>query len=142
MGHASSVAMGIALSKPERKVVCLDGDAAALMHMGAMTTVSKINIPNFIHVVLNNGAHESVGGQPSVGHIIDFTGIAANCGYFTIGHPATDAEELAEAIKQCLESGCPSFIDARVHSGIRNDLQSIDMSSHEMVNQLKQELSK
>ena len=142
MGHASSVAMGIALSKPERKVVCLDGDAAAIMHMGAMTMVCKMDIPNFVHVVLNNGAHESVGGQPSVGHMINFTGIAESCGYFTVGHPATTAKELATAVKQCLGSGRPSFIDARIHSGIRSDLQAIDMSSHEMIHLLKQKLNK
>ncbi len=142
MGHASSVAMGIALAKPDRKVVCLDGDAAALMHMGALTTVSKVELPNFIHVVLNNGAHESVGGQPSVGHKIDFTGIAKNCGYYTVDHPATNAEELSAALKQCLASGRPSFIDVRIHSGIRSDLQSIDMFSHDMITLLKVELSK
>ena len=142
MGHASSVAMGIALAKPNRRVVCLDGDAAALMHMGAMTMVSKIDIPNFLHVILNNGAHESVGGQPSVGQIIDFTGIAENCGYFTVGHPITNAGELASAVSQCLRCNRPSFIDVRIHSGIREDLQSIGMSSHDMINQLKQELNK
>lgn len=142
MGHASSVAMGIALMKSNRRVVCLDGDAAALMHMGAMTTVSKIEISNFLHIILNNGAHESVGGQPSVGQIIDFTGVAENCGYFTVGHPVTNAEELADAVVQCVKCGRPSFIDVRIHSGIRNDLPSIGMSSHEMINQLKQELNK
>lgn len=81
MGHASSVALGIALEKPDRRVVVLDGDSAAIMHMGAMTMVSKTDVPNLLHVILNNGAHESVGGQPSAGHRIDFTAIAAACGY-------------------------------------------------------------
>ena len=81
MGHASSVALGIALARPERKVVCLDGDSAAIMHLGAMTMASKVSAPNFLHVVLNNGAHESVGGQPSAGQLIDFTRIAEACGY-------------------------------------------------------------
>lgn len=142
MGHASSVAMGIALSKPDRHVVCLDGDAAAIMHMGAMTTISKVNLSNFLHVVLNNGAHESVGGQPSAGHLIDFTKIADGCGYYTVGHPVENAEELAAAVEQCLASGRASFVDVRIHSGIRKDLPSIGMSSHEMIDHLKQELSK
>ncbi len=142
MGHASSVAMGIALAKPDRKVVCLDGDAAALMHMGALTTVSKIDLSNFIHVVLNNGAHESVGGQPSVGHTIDFTKIAEGCGYFTVGHPVTNADELSSALNECAGSNRASFIDVRIHSGIRSDLQSIDMSSHDMITLLKEELNK
>lgn len=142
MGHASSVAMGIAMSKPDRHVVCLDGDAAAIMHMGAMTMVSKIDVPNFIHVVLNNGAHESVGGQPSAGHSIDFTKIAEGCGYYTVGHPVTDQTELSAAIKDCLDCNHASFIDIRIHSGIRSDLQSIDLSSHELIKNLKHELSK
>lgn len=142
MGHASSVAMGIALSRPDRHVVCLDGDAAAIMHMGAMASVSKQHLPNFLHVVLNNGAHESVGGQPSAGHRISFTEIAEGCGYYTAGHPVETAQELSAAVRQCLDSGRASFIDIRIHSGIRPDLPSIDMSSHEMINLLKQELSK
>ncbi|MBP5468663.1 MAG: phosphonopyruvate decarboxylase, partial [Candidatus Riflebacteria bacterium] len=76
MGHASSVALGIALEKPERKIVVFDGDSAAIMHLGAFTMMSKLNLPNYIHVILNNGAHESVGGQPSAGHLVDFTKIA------------------------------------------------------------------
>lgn len=142
MGHASSVAMGIAMSKPDRRVVCLDGDAAAIMHMGAMTMVSKIDVPNLIHVVLNNGAHESVGGQPSAGHNIDFTKIAEGCGYYTVGHPVTDQTDLSAAIKDCLDRNQASFIDIRIHSGIRSDLQSIDMSSQELIRNLKHELSK
>ena len=63
MGHASSVSLGIAMEQPKRNVVCLDGDSACIMHMGAMTMVSKVNVPNFMHIVLNNGAHESVGGH-------------------------------------------------------------------------------
>ena len=94
MGHASSVALGIALEKPERKVVVLDGDAAAMMHMGAMTMVSKLHVPNYLHIILNNGAHESVGGQPSAGYKIDFTKIAEACGYETVqrhSEPQSDA---------------------------------------------------
>lgn len=142
MGHASSVAMGIALSKPDRHVVCLDGDAAVIMHMGAMTTVSKLSLPNFLHVVLNNGEHESVGGQPSAGYNVDFTAIAEGCGYFTAGHPVANQEELSAAIRRCQDSGRASFMDIRIHSGIRSDLQSIGMSSHELIENLKHELSK
>jgi len=93
MGHASSVALGIALEKKDRKVVVLDGDSAAMMHMGAMTMVSKLDVPNFMHVVLNNGAHESVGGQPSAGHLVDFTKVAEACGYATVGRAVETEEE-------------------------------------------------
>ena len=98
MGHASSVALGIALSKPERHVVVLDGDSAAIMHMGAMSMVSKLSVPNFMHIILNNGAHESVGGQPSAGHLVDFTKIAEACGYQTVGKAVESQDELITAI--------------------------------------------
>lgn len=142
MGHASSIAMGIALSKPDRKVVCLDGDAAAVMHLGAMTLMSRLKLSNFMHVVLNNGVHESVGGQPSVGHIINFTSLAESTGYFTVKHPVCTVNELTVAVAQCMSCGQSSFIDVRIHSGIRNNLQSIGMSSHDMIELLKQELTK
>ena len=111
MGHASSVALGIALEKTERKVVALDGDSACMMHMGAMTMVSKLDAPNFMHVVLNNGSHESVGGQPSAGHKVDFTKIAEACDYATVGHPVTTEVELVEALEVLRDCGKASFID-------------------------------
>ena len=140
MGHGASVAMGLALGNLQRRVVCLDGDAAAIMHMGAMTTVSKLELPNFIHIVLNNGVHESVGGQPSAGQLINFTEIADGCGYYTVGHAVENDEQLREAVKQCMECRKASFIDVRIHSGIRSDLHSIAMSSHEMIELFKKEL--
>lgn len=66
MGHCSSIALGIALQKPETKVWCIDGDGAALMHMGAMAVIAHMKPGNLVHIVINNGAHESVGGQPTV----------------------------------------------------------------------------
>lgn len=125
MGHASSVAMGIALEKPDRSVVVLDGDSAAIMHMGALTMVSKMNVPNFLHVVLNNGAHESVGGQPSAGHLLNFTAIAEACGYRTVGHPVTTEEELIEALNELKKCGHAGFIDCRIHKGLSRKLPPI-----------------
>ncbi|MCR5226382.1 MAG: phosphonopyruvate decarboxylase [Eubacterium sp.] len=125
MGHASSVALGIALSRPDRKVVTLDGDSAVIMHMGAMTMVSKMDVPNFMHIVLNNGAHESVGGQPSAGHKVDFTSIAEACGYKTAGHPVTNEDELIDAIRILRDCGQASFIDCRIHRGLTRTLPPI-----------------
>ena len=125
MGHASSVALGIAMAKPERKVVALDGDSAAIMHMGALTMVSKVSAPNFMHVVLNNGAHESVGGQPSAGHLLDFTAIAEACGYETVGKAVTTEAELKEAISKLKDCGKASFIDCRIHKGLNRKLPPI-----------------
>lgn len=133
MGHASSVALGIALEKRDRCVVALDGDSAAIMHMGAMTMVSKVNAPNFLHVVLNNGAHESVGGQPSAGHLLDWTKIAEACGYATVGHLVTTKEELVEAIEKLKTAGKASFIDCRIHKGLARKLPPIVFDHREAI---------
>ena len=136
MGHASSVALGIALSKPNRKVVVLDGDSAAIMHLGAMTMVSKVKAGNFLHVVLNNGAHESVGGQLSAGHLLDWTGIAEACGYTTVGKPVTTEKELIAAIKQLKDCGHAAFIDCRIHKGLNRKLPSIVFDHREAIDML------
>lgn len=81
MGHASSIALGIALQKPDKRVWCVDGDGAALMHMGAMAVIGAQCPRNLIHVILNNGAHETVGGMPTAAGKIDLVGVAKACGY-------------------------------------------------------------
>ena len=136
MGHASSVALGIALEKQDRHVVVLDGDAAAIMHMGAMTMISKVKAPNFLHVVLNNGAHESVGGQPSTGHLLDWTKIAEGCGYATAGHAVTNEKELIDALEQLKDCGKASFIDCRIHKGLSRKLPPIIFDHREAIDAL------
>jgi len=136
MGHASSVALGIALDKPDRHVVVLDGDSACMMHMGAMTMVSKLKTPNFMHIVLNNGAHESVGGQPSAGHLVDFTKIAEACGYATIRHAVDTKEMLIEAIDELKDCGRASFIDCRIHKGLNSKLPPIIFDHREAIDEL------
>ena len=142
MGHASSVALGIALSKSDRHVVALDGDSAAIMHMGAMTMVSKVKAPNFLHVILNNGAHESVGGQPSAGYLLDWTKIAEACGYRTIGHPVTTEEELIEAIDTLRDCGHAAFIDCRIHKGLSRKLPPIIFDHGEAIDALINDLNR
>lgn len=141
MGHASSVALGIALERPERKVVVLDGDSAAMMHMGAMTMVSKLDVPNYIHVILNNGAHESVGGQPSAGHLVDFTSIAEACGYKTVGKAVETKEELISALNILQDCGKAGFIDVRIHKGLNGKLPPLDFSHREAIDSLIEELN-
>ncbi len=140
MGHASSVAQGIAIGQTGRKVVCLDGDAAAIMHMGNIAIAGSRGLDNYIHIVLNNGSHESVGGQPSVGHTVSFTGIAKSCGFYTVNHCVKTAEELASAVQECMKCGTASFIDVHIRSGLRSDLGTITMTSHELIEELKEEL--
>ena len=142
MGHASSVALGIALEKTDRNVVALDGDCACIMHMGAMTMVSKLDVPNFIHVVLNNGAHESVGGQPSAGHKLDFTKIAEACGYATVGKAVETKEELVSALRTLKDCGRASFIDCRIHKGLNSKLPPIVFDHRDAINSLIKELNK
>lgn len=141
MGHAGSVALGIALARPDRPVVVLDGDSAAIMHMGALTMVSKLKAPNLLHVILNNGAHESVGGQPSAGQLVDFTGIAEACGYRTVGHPVTNAAELAEAVRALRGCGSAAFIDCRIHKGLARKLPGIVFDHREAIDALIDDLN-
>ena len=142
MGHASSVALGIALAVPERQVVALDGDSAAIMHMGAMTMASKVDAPNFLHVILNNGAHESVGGQPSAGHLVDFTKIAEGCGYATVGKPVTTKEELIEALETLRGCGRAAFIDCRIHKGLSRKLPPIIFDHRAAIDALMDDLNR
>lgn len=142
MGHASSVALGIALEKKDRNVVALDGDCACIMHMGAMTMVSKLDVPNFIHIVLNNGAHESVGGQPSAGHKVDFTKISEACGYATFGKAVETKEELAAALNKLKTCGKAGFIDCRIHKGLNSKLPPIVFDHREAIDALINELNK
>lgn len=143
MGHASSVALGLALENKNRKVVCLDGDSAVLMHMGSLSMVSKLEVPNLLHVVLNNGAHESVGGQPSAGMNVEFTKIAQGAGYKTVGHPVATKEEIIEAVQNLANCGKAAFIDIRIKKGLSSKLPPLDILSHvELVNGFMNELKK
>lgn len=140
MGHVSSVALGLAMEQRDRQIVCLDGDASAIMHLGAMTMASKYDVPNFLHIVLNNGSHDSVGGQPSAGQIIDFTGIARACGYFTIGKSVESKEELAAALKLAEDEPKASFLDVRIHKGARTGIPPLDVSYRDAIDSLINEL--
>lgn len=121
MGHSSQLALSIALSKPKRKVVCIDGDGALIMHMGGMATIGKLYPNNLVHVVINNGAHESVGGQPTVAFDMDIPAIAIASGYKTAKTVWTEAELLA-AFKAADSTACPALIEIRVRMGSRDNL--------------------
>ena len=127
MGHVSSVGLGIALAKPKQKVVVFDGDAAAVMHMGALATNCRYKAGNMIHIVLNNGVNESVGGQPSAGLLINLTEIAVACGYRTPGHAVETKEELQAILKDYKKGDMPLFIDMHVRQGIRSDMPKLNI---------------
>ena len=121
MGHASQIALGIALQEKNRKIYCFDGDGAVLMHTGSLAIVGSEKPNNFVHVLFNNGAHDSVGGQPTVALNIDVTSIAKASGY-----PKTYSVETKEELLQILKNGSnfeyPVFIEIKVKKGNRDDL--------------------
>ncbi len=121
MGHASSIAFGIALQKPERNVYCFDGDGAAIMHMGAQAIIGSQKPKNFRHIIFNNGAHDSVGGQPTIGFDIEIPAIAMANGY-KLSLRAETAEEISGNFKQLQLSPGPSLLEIRVKKGARSDL--------------------
>ncbi len=121
MGHASQITLGIAHQKQERKVFCLDGDGAVIMHMGSMAINGQQKCANFIHIVLNNGAHGSVGGQPTAGFDIDFKQVARAVGYRTI-LGAENEGEVMQALRMVNKSQGPSFLEIRVNKNYRKNL--------------------
>jgi len=121
MGHASQVALGIALQKPNRQVYCFDGDGSVIMHMGSLAIIGQQSPKNFKHIVFNNGAHDSVGGQPTAGFAIDFSLIAKACGYDEIFKTET-AEEINEKMKLLKEIKGPVLLEIKVNKGSRKDL--------------------
>lgn len=121
MGHASQIALGIALQQPHRRVYCFDGDGASIMHMGNMAIVGSMCPKNYVHVVFNNGAHDSVGGQPTVGLRIDLPKIAESVGYSRI-FSVDNQKSLKEAMDSANNAVGPVFIEVKVKKGARKDL--------------------
>lgn len=121
MGHASQIALGIALQKPERKVYCFDGDGASIMHMGNMAITASMKCKNYVHVVFNNGAHDSVGGQPTVGLKIDLCAVAKAVGYVAI-YSVETMEELEEKLVELKNAEGPILLQVCVKKGNRKDL--------------------
>ena len=121
MGHASQIALGIAMEKPNRRIWCFDGDGAAIMHMGGMAIVAEKAPANFIHVVFNNGAHDSVGGQPTVGLDIDLCAIAKAVGY-KAAFSTDNKDDLAVILREAKNLDGPLFIQVCVKKGNRKDL--------------------
>ncbi len=121
MGHASQIALGIALHQPDRPVYCFDGDGAVLMHMGALAISGSMRPANFYHILFNNGVHDSVGGQPTVGYQVDLPEVAAACGYKT-ALSVDNADDLAEVLQDLADNEAPLFLEIKVKKGAREDL--------------------
>lgn len=121
MGHSSSIALGVALNKPDKKIWCIDGDGAVLMHMGSMAVIGANSPNNLVHIVINNGAHETVGGMPTVASKTDIVAIAKACGY----HNAVSVnsfDELEKELQNARISNELCLIEVRCSIGARADL--------------------
>lgn len=121
MGHASQIALGIAMAKPDRKVWCFDGDGASIMHMGSMAIVANKAAKNYVHLIFNNGAHDSVGGQPTVGLKINLPAVAQAVGYPTV-YSVETKDYLHELLDKVKEQEGPVFLEVKVKKGNRRDL--------------------
>lgn len=121
MGHSSSIALTVALNKPDKKVWIIDGDGAMLMHMGAMAVIGNFNPNNIVHIVINNGAHETVGGMPTVASTVDVCGVSRACGYKkTVS--VDNFDDLDKALKSAKEENVLTLIEVKSSIGAREDL--------------------
>jgi len=121
MGHASQIALGIAIQTPNRPVYCFDGDGAVLMHMGALAINASMRCSNFKHILFNNGAHDSVGGQPTVAYGIDTPQLAKSVGY-TWCEQAESKEEIISSIEHLQHCEGAGLLEIRVNKGFRKNL--------------------
>ena len=121
MGHTASIAMGVARAQPQRRVLALDGDGSVIMHMGALAVIGQSGLENLLHVVINNGAHDSVGGQPTAGLAMDIPAVARACGYReTIS--VSGADDVKAALARLMARPGPSLLEIRTNKGARDDL--------------------
>jgi len=120
MGHSSSIALGIALEKPDRNVYCFDGDGALIMHLGALSTIGDIRPENFKHIVFNNFAHDSVGGQPTARNI-NIPLIAKSNGYVKV-FSAENKHQIIDSIKQMKEINSLVLLEVKINKGSRKNL--------------------
>ncbi|MBL7006784.1 MAG: phosphonopyruvate decarboxylase [Spirochaetia bacterium] len=121
MGHSSSIALGVALHKPDRRVICLDGDGSLLMHMGSLAATGKTKPENFIHVLLNNGAHESVGGQPTAYPELEVGTVALASGYRAY-FAVENVESLRDVWENIVKEKGPILLEIKIAVGSRKDL--------------------
>jgi|TARA_Y100001949_G_C15973472_1_gene325014 phosphonopyruvate decarboxylase len=121
MGHCSSIALGIALAKPHRQVVCIDGDGAMLMHLGSLTSIASLKPKNFRHILMNNEVHESVGGQDTAAKHVDMSAIVAAVGASKM-YKAETPFKLKANITDFMKCIGPSFLEVKIRLGSRKDL--------------------
>ena len=120
MGHANMIALGVA-QNTDRHVFCIDGDGASLMHLGNLTSTGQSGAKNLIHILLNNAAHDSVGGQPTCASKVDLPLIAQACGYAS-SNSTSNVNEIQNYIEQFKQQPGPHLLEVKVKKGSRSDL--------------------
>ena len=141
MGHANQIALGIAMHQKKRRIICLDGDGAVIMHMGSLTSVGSSKQTNLLHVVLNNGAHDSVGGQKTSALDVNLKEIAKQCGYENVFSVAKE-EDLLRDLKFISNLKGPIFLEVKVRKGWRKEIGRPATSPEENKNNFMSNLSK
>ena len=121
MGHASSIALGLASTQLDRRVICIDGDGSLIMHMGSLAIIAQMAPSNLVHIVINNGAHDSVGGQPTVGLDVDLIAMANACGYKK-AVSVKSVDELRRFLLSSIDFKGPILIEIPVKKGYRDNL--------------------
>ena len=121
MGHTSSIALGVAINKPDEKIWCIDGDGSALMHLGSLGVVGNVKPKNLVHIVINNGAHETVGGMPTVASTMNLVNIAESCGY-TYAVSVDNFDDLDTELEKAKTKDELCFIEVLCSIGARDDL--------------------
>ncbi len=121
MGHSSSIALGIAMERPDRNVYCFDGDGAFLMHQGAVVINASKKLKNFKHIIFNNEAHDSVGSQPTAAGCANLTQMALDAGYGK-AYSVTNKEDLQKVLPEFINDKCTSILEVKVKCGARPDL--------------------
>jgi phosphonopyruvate decarboxylase len=134
MGHASAIAMGAAKASENSKIICIDGDGGVLMHMGNLALIGQSGLANLFHIVINNGAHDSVGGQPTVGLKINLIEVAKSCGYTRVASVSSERDLISKLNEMDKELG-PILLEIKVRRGSREDLGRPEMTPAENLKQ-------
>lgn len=121
MGHSSSIALGVAINTQNKKIWCIDGDGAVIMHMGSLATIGSVKPSNLVHILINNTAHESVGGMPTVSNTVDYVSVAKAYGYENVVS-VDNYSDLDKELKKAKQINVLSFIEVKCCIGAREDL--------------------
>ena len=135
MGCISSLGLGLALARPDKKIIAIDGDGSALMRMGSFATNAYYQPKNLLHILLDNNAHDSTGGQATVSHIVDFAALAASVSYPT-SLKVNSLHELHEAVKKWKQGGDLTFIHLQISQGSPAELGRPTVKPYEVKDRL------